>query len=97
RFDRGASTAPHRRALRPRRDVRRRRPRHRRGARTGVVVPQGALRRGAGAVFGAVLLAAATLGVPAASAADRVWRIGWLDQSQPPADADAPNNLKPFL
>jgi putative tryptophan/tyrosine transport system substrate-binding protein len=46
-------------------------------------------RRQAGGVFGAILLAASTLSIHAAhaaGAANRVWRIGWLDLNPPPSD-----------
>jgi hypothetical protein len=51
-----------------------------------VAVPEGMSRRQAGGVLGAILLAASTLSIRAPAAADRVWRIGWLDLSQPPSD-----------
>jgi len=53
-------------------------------------------RRQVGGGLGAVLLAASTLSIRAMAAADRVWRIGWLDLNPPPTDPKASLALPRF-
>lgn len=49
-----------------------------------------------GMVLGVVLATAAGLPIPEAWAADRVWRIGWLDLSPPPGSPDGSPSLQAF-
>jgi putative ABC transport system substrate-binding protein len=53
-------------------------------------------RRRAGGALGAILLAASTLSIRAAAAAERVWRISWFSLGSPPASPEGSPHLQAF-